>query len=52
MGMLGVAMLMQNFFRNSQLVAMVMPFILFIPTIIAMTIVLGPVISFEPNDWI
>ena len=53
MGMLGVAMLIQNFFRNSQLVPMVMPFIFFIPTGIAMTIVLGPVVDpTMTNQWI
>lgn len=51
-GMLGVSMFGQNFFRNSQLVAMVMPFIFFIPTGISMVLVLEPVISQTPNDWI
>ena len=52
MGMLGVTMLLQNFFRNSQLIPMVIPFVFFIPTGVAMTIVLGPVISQEVNEWV
>ena len=52
MGMLGVTMLLQNFFRNSQLVPMVVPFVFFIPTGVAMTIVLGPVISANVNNWV
>ena len=50
--MLGVAMLLQNVFRNSKLVTMVLPFIFFVPTGVAMTLVLGPVLTREPNDWI
>ena len=52
MGMLGVTMLLQNFFRNSSLIAMVVPFVFFIPTGVALTIVLGPIISREVNNWV
>ena len=31
---------------------MVMPFIFFIPTGVAMTIVLGPILSGEKNDYV
>ena len=52
MGMLGVTMLLQNFFRNSSLIAMVVPFVFFIPTGVALTIILGPIISNEANNWV
>ena len=52
MGMLGVTMLLQNFFRNSSLIAMVVPFVFFIPTGVALTIILGPIISRDINNWV
>lgn len=52
MGLLCVAMFVQNFFKNSQLVAMVLPFLFFVPTGIAMTLAASPVLTREPNEWI
>ena len=52
MGMLGVTMLLQNFFKNSSLIAMVVPFVFFIPTGVALTIILGPIVSTEVNTWV
>jgi uncharacterized membrane protein YwaF len=45
-------MLLQNIFRNSQLVNVVMPFLFFVPTGVAMTLLLTPVLTHEPNEWI
>ena len=44
-------MLLQNFFKNPQLVPMVVPFVFFVPTGVALTIILGPTLSGEVNDW-
>jgi hypothetical protein len=38
-------MLVQNIFKNSQLVSMVMPFLFYVPTGVAMTLVISPVLS-------
>lgn len=46
MGMLSFTMFAQNFFKDSKLVTMVMPFLFFVPTGISMSMVLEPILDF------
>ena len=52
MGCCAFTIFIQNFFKDSKLIVMVLPFLFFVPTGIAMTIMLGPVLTNEQNDWI
>lgn len=52
MGMMSVTMFIQNLFSDPRLATMVMPFIFFIPTGIAMTLVLAPILTSEANTYI
>ena len=52
MGMCSVTMFLQNFFKNSKLAPMVLPFLFFIPTGVAMTILLGPILTGSVNTYI
>lgn len=49
--MLTFTLFVQNFFSSPDLVSMVLPFLFFIPVGLAMTIVLGPILTRETNDW-
>ena len=52
LGMLSLTMVLSNFFSNSKLVNMVLNVIFFIPTGIAMSTVIPPGTTGEPNVWI
>lgn len=52
MGMCSFAMFLQNFFKNSKLAPMVLPFLFFVPTGVAMTILLGPILTGTVNEYI
>ena len=52
LGSCAFTMFVQNFFKDSKLVVMVLPFMFFIPTGVAMTIMLGPILTYDQNDWI
>ena len=52
LGMLSLTMVLSNFFTNSKLVNMVLNVIFFIPTGIAMSTVIPPGTTGEPNEWI
>ena len=48
MGMLSFTMFAQNFFKDSKLVTMVLPFLFFVPTGISISMVLEPILTM-PN---
>ncbi len=49
---LGLSLVIQNFFRDPKLAAICAPFLLFLPTGIAMLGIITPVTSHQPNAWI
>ena len=52
-GMLTVTMVLQNFFTNPKLITMIMPFIYFIPTGLAMAMCMTPILDPKSkNDYI
>ena len=52
LGMLTFTMFAQNFFKNSKLITMILPIIMFIPTGIAMNLILMPIIYQEVDETI
>lgn len=50
--MLGLSLVIQNFFTDPKLAAICAPFLLFLPTGIAMLGIITPVTTLEPNNWI
>lgn len=49
---LGLALAAQNLFSDKQLVAMLAPFILFLPSGLAMLGIIGPVVDGKQNNWL
>lgn len=50
--MLTFTLFVQNLFSSPNLVSMVLPFLFFIPVGLAMTIILGPILTGVTNEWI
>ena len=49
-GMLAVTMVVQNFFKESKLIAMLVPILQFIPMGVAMTLLINPIITEDTTD--
>lgn len=52
MGNIGASLVVQNFFSDSKLAAICAPFMLFLPTGVAMLGIITPTTSGSPNNWI
>jgi len=50
--MLGVSLVLQNFFSDSKLAAICAPFALFLPTGVAMLGIIQPAVNGSPNNWV
>ena len=49
---LGLSLVVQNFFKDSKLAAICAPFLLFLPTGIALLCIITPITSLEPCNWV
>ena len=49
---LALSIFIQNFFSDPKLAAVCAPFLLFLPTGVAMLGIITPISSGEPNSWV
>jgi len=49
---LGLSLVVQNFFKDAKLAAICAPFLLFLPTGVALLCIITPITSMQPNNWV